>query len=420
MDATAWSSPGRLGRRAGAALALGTALWLLAGCGGGAAPVAGTPNETQVPGPAPAPAPAPSPPPAAITLPGWPAPLPAGFPAPEVPADNPVTVPKAELGRHLFHDDRLSGNGQQSCATCHQQSLGFGQARRTPFGSTGQTLPRNSPPLANLAWMSALTWGDATPMTLEQQMRTPLFATAPVEMGVNDANRDAVLARIAGDPAYGPMFAEAFPGETAPVRWDNVIRAIATFQRTLVSGDSRWDRAERGELALEPAEARGRDLFFAPRAGCSACHGGVTFAQPTHADGVPVTTTHHNIGLYDVGGAGTYPAPNRGLFERTRDAADNGRFRTPSLRNVAVTGPYMHDGSVATLEEVIELYAAGGRHVTFGPLAGDGRNHPARSPLVGPLALSQQDRADLLAFLRALTDPGFLSDPRHSNPFAPR
>jgi cytochrome c peroxidase len=329
-----------------------------------------------------------------------------------------VTVEKAGLGRHLFHDERLSGNGQQSCSTCHQQSLGFGQARRTPFGSTGQTLPRNSPPLANLAWMATLTWGDDTQLTLEQQMHNPLFATAPVEMGVNDSNRDAVLARIAGAPGYGDLFTRAFPGEAAPVTWDNVIRAIATYQRTLVSGDSRWDRAERGELVLEPAEARGRDLFFSPRAGCSSCHGGITFAEPTTSDGVPVTTAFHNIGLYDVGGAGTYPAPNRGLFERTRAAADNGRFRTPSLRNVAATGPYMHDGSVTTLAEVIEIYVTGGRNVVFGPLAGDGRNHPAKSPLVVPLALSDQDKADLQAFLRALTDQTFLTDPRLSNPFA--
>ncbi len=384
----------------------------LAGCGGSGggtdAPAADDPAAARpAPGPGAPAAPAPT---------AWTWTLPAGWVAPKVPADNPMSAGKVALGRHLFHDVRLSGNAQFSCATCHQQALGFGDARVVPFGSTGQRLARNSQPLANVGWLASLTWGDPSKTTLEDQMAGPLFATAPVEMGVNDGNRDAVIARFAADPSYRAMFAAAFPADPQPVGWTQAIRAIAAFQRTLVSADSRFDRAERGELALTDAERRGRDLFFSDRTRCASCHGGNTFAEPA----VSVGTAFHNIGLYNVGNSGAYPTGNRGLIERTGVAADMGRFRTPSLRNVEVTGPYMHDGSVATLAEVIAIYVRGGRDVPAGPDAGDGRDNPFRSPLVAPLDLGPAEQADLLAFLRALTDPTFLANPALSNPFAER
>ena len=335
-----------------------------------------------------------------------------------MPADNPMTVAKVELGRRLFFDDRLSGNGLFSCASCHQRSLGFGDARSTPLGSTGQRLARNSQPLANVGWLATLTWADPSATTLEKQMEVPLFGTMPIEMGVNDANRAAVLARFEVDADYRSRFAAAFPGASAPLDWTNVIRAIAAFQRTLVSADSRHDRAARGTDTLNDSERRGRDLFFSDRAGCSACHGGNTFAEPTQSQGVPVTTTFFNIGLYNVGNSGAYPSDTRGLIDRTGIAADMGRFRTPSLRNVEVSAPYMHDGSVATLSEVLDIKIAGGRLAATGADAGDGRANPWKSPLAGPLALSATDKADLLAFLRTLTDSTFLSNPAFSNPFA--
>jgi cytochrome c peroxidase len=329
-----------------------------------------------------------------------------------------MTVAKVELGRHLFFDLRLSGNQQFSCSTCHQRLFGFGDARALPLGSTGTRLVRNSQPLANVAWLGPLTWSDPTATTLEQQMTTPLFGTAPVEMGVDDGNRAAVLARFSGNADYRTRFAASFPGEAEPVSWPNLIRAIAAFQRSLVSTDSRYDRALRGELVLTDAEQRGRDLFFSDRAGCSACHGGNTFAEPTSAAGVPVDTRYFNIGLYNVGNSGAYPSANRGLIDRTGVAADMGRFRTPSLRNVEVSAPYMNDGSVTTLTAVLDMKIRGGRDVTTGVNAGDGALNPWKSPLAGPRSITTPERDDLLAFLRALTDQTFLNNPAYANPFA--
>ncbi len=335
-----------------------------------------------------------------------------------MPADNPMSVAKVELGRRLFFDVRLSGNQQFSCSTCHQRVSGFGDQRVTPFGSTGQRLVRNSQPLANVAWLGPLSWSDPTATTLEQQMLTPLFGTAPVEMGVDEGNRAAVLARFTADADYRARFAAAFPGSAEPLDWPNLIRAIAAFQRSIVSTDSRFDRSLRGELTLTDAEQRGRDLFFSSRAGCSTCHGGNTFAEPDAAV-VPVGTRHFNIGLYNVGGSGTYPPANRGLIDFTGLAADMGRFRTPSLRNVEVTSPYMNDGSVASLSAVLDIKIRGGRDVTTGPNAGDGVANRWKSPLAGALTtITPSDKADLLAFLGSLTDPTFLTNPAYANPFA--
>ncbi|MFN7642428.1 MAG: MbnH family di-heme enzyme [Burkholderiales bacterium] len=406
-----------------AAALLAAALIGLAGCGGGGGEPAATPAPAPAPSPAPAPAPAPAPSPAPAPAPPpivsdfkWT--LPAGWTEPPIPADNPMSVAKVELGRHLFFDVRLSGNRQFSCSTCHQRIAGFGDSRVTPFGSTGQRLVRNSQPLANVAWFGLLSWSDPTATTLEQQMLTPMFGTVPVEMGVDDGNRDAVLARFAAEADYRARFAASFPGEADPLTWPNLIRAIAAFQRSIVSTDSRHDRALRGELTLTDAEQRGRDLFFSSRAGCSTCHGGNTFAEPDAA-AVPAGIRHFNIGLYSIGNSGAYPSNNRGLIDRTGLAADMGRFRTPSLRNVEKTSPYMNDGSVATLSTVLDIKIRGGRELLTGPNAGDGAANPWKSPLAGPLTtITPTDKADLIAFLRTLTDPTFLSNPAYANPFA--
>ena len=353
--------------------------------------------------------------------------LPAHFPEPRVPESNPMSQAKVELGRHLFYDRRLSGNGTQACASCHHPDKAFSDGRLLPRGSTGQLHPRNAQHLSNVVFNATLTWANPALVTLERQMEVPLFGDDPVEMGVNDANQAEVLARLAADTGaaavadYPRRFAEAFPGEAAPLGWANVIKAIAAFQRSLVSAGSRYDQWLEGRTLLTPQELRGMQLFFGEKAECFHCHGSFNFNdQIVHARSRLVETPFHNTGLFNIGGTGAFPEPNRGVFELTGQAADMGRFRAPSLRNVEVTAPYMHDGSLATLPEVLRFYAAGGRHIPSGPLAGDGRLSPFRSELIARIDLSDEEQAELVAFLKTLTDHAFLQNPRHADPFVAR
>ena len=350
--------------------------------------------------------------------PAWTWSLPADFPTPKVPADNPMSEAKVELGRFLFYDRRLSGNGSMSCASCHHQDKAFTDGQAFPRGITGEMHPRSAQHLGNAAFNATLTWANPSLVTLERQMETPLFGESPVEMGVNDSNKADVLGRIQADAVYTERFAAAFPGETDPLNWGNIVKAISAFQRALITANSRYDQWLQGKATLSAAEMRGKDLFFGEKAECFHCHGSFNFNdQITHASIRFVETPFHNTGLYNIGGTGAFPEPNTGLFEFTGRAADMGLFRAPSLRNVEVTGPYMHDGSVATLEDVLDFYAAGGRNITTGPYAGDGRAHPNKSDLITLIDLNAQERADIVAFLKTLTDHEFLTNPRFSNPF---
>lgn len=347
--------------------------------------------------------------------------LPPNFPVPRVPRTNRMTPAKVALGRFLFYDRRLSGNGTQSCSSCHMQSRAFTDGRAQAVGSTGEVHPRSSPSLANVGYNSTLTWANPSLVRLETQLETPLFGEHPVEMGVTDRNRARVLARFARDRAYRARFARAFPSSRRAVTWPHVALSIAAFQRTLISGDSRYDRWLDGRARLTASERRGAELFFGERAECHHCHGGFDFAeQVTYAGAVESNRTFRNTGLFNIDGAGAYPEPNRGAFEITNRPEDMGAFKAPTLRNIAVTAPYMHDGSVATLQEVVDIYAGGGRNVVDGPNAGDGRASPLKDPLIAGITLSDQDKADLVAFLGTLTDRGFLTRRSIADPFRPR
>lgn len=386
-------------RRVCGSLLVGAAV--LAGCGGGGVSV----NDTvQAPGAG-----------------QWRWELPAHFPVPKVPESNPMSEAKVDLGRHLFYDRRLSGNGTQSCASCHHQDKAFTDGRATGLGSTGMAHPRGAQGLANVAYHATLTWANPSLVTLEKQMEVPLFGDDPVEMGVNDHNRTEVLARLHAEPVYAAKFAAAFPEAAQPMGWGQVIQAIASFQRTLLSGHSRYDQYLQGKAQLTVPETRGMALFFGEKAECFHCHGSFNFNdQIVHAASRMVETPFHNTGLYNLGGTGAFPEHNRGVFELTALVKDMGAFRAPSLRNVEVTAPYMHDGSVATLEAVLDFYADGGRRIASGPYAGDGRLNPHKSELISLIDLNAQDKSDLVAFLKTLTDHDFLQNPRHSDPWPRR
>jgi len=347
--------------------------------------------------------------------------LPPGFPVPKVPADNPVTAERVQLGRRLFYDERLSGNGAQSCGSCHEQARAFTDGRGRAVGSTGQDHPRSAMSLANVAYASSFTWANPTLASLEAQALVPLFGDDPIELGLS-GSLDATIEALQDDEGYAALFESAFPDEQGEVSLDTITKALATFQRVLISGRAPYDRfVHDGEAgALSASAQRGLGLFFSERLECFHCHGGFNFSGAvTHVGKAFDENTFHNNGLYDLDGAGAYPRDNTGLFASTGVPSDMGRFKAPTLRNIAKTAPYMHDGSIATLAEVIDHYAAGGRNVEQGPYAGDGRRSPLKSDMVPGFAITEHEKADVIAFLESLTDEDFLTDTRLSDPALP-
>ena len=355
--------------------------------------------------------------------------LPPRVPPPRVPADAPMTAARVELGRYLFYDTRLSGNGTQSCATCHRQALAFTDGRPRSVGSTGTATRASSMSLANVAYRDALTWANPTLRSLEEQALVPMFGTDPVELGLA-GHEVRVRAELAALPIYQRLFAAAFPAPAPSdpsrdtveplVTIESIALALAAFQRSIVSFRSAYDRHRfhGDEAALSASARRGMGLFFSRRTRCGGCHLGhtVTTDLGLNLDGGSKAATSpptdpsvfmfHNTGLYNLPGPVPYPADNTGKYAHTGELADAGRFRIPTLRNVAVTAPYMHDGSIATLDEVLDHYVAGGR-----------APNPRQSESIQPLALREDERLDLIAFLYSLTDEALLRDPRWSDPW---
>jgi cytochrome c peroxidase len=346
--------------------------------------------------------------------------LPADIPEPVVPPDNPMSDVKVELGRWLFYDTRLSGNGSMSCENCHQQRLAFTDGLPRAIGSTGEMHPRGSMSLVNTAYASRLTWANPLLERLEDQALTPLFGDRPVEMG-KGGRESEVGDLLQSDERYRKLARAAFPNDENPYSVLNAVRAIAAFVRSINSYNSAYDRYLAGdEAAMTPASVRGMDLFFSERLECFHCHGGFNFTDSTtHQNANVERVGFHNNGLYNLQDAGAYPADNTGLYDMTGVARDMGRFKAPSLRNIALTAPYMHDGSIESLAEVINHYKRGGRLIESGPNRGDGRLSPFRSEFVSGFELSDDEARDLLEFLTALSDETLLTNERWSNPHRP-
>lgn len=291
----------------------------------------------------------------------------------DIPADNPMTPEKVALGWQLFYDPRLSADDSIACATCHIAMFGYGDPDAVSLGVNNARGRRNSNPVLNSAFNASQFW-DGRASTLEDQALGPL--TDPMEMANTLLGVEIRLNRI---PAYREQFAAVFGSEEITAA--NVARALAAFQRVIIAGNSPWDRyTVNGEQdAVSDAARRGFELFSG-KAGCSRCHSGANFT-----DSGSVVFHNTGFGMRDA-------KLDLGRFEVTGEEADRGAFKTPTLRNVAQTAPYMHDGSIATLEEIIDFYDAGG-------LANEWLD-----PLLGvPLGLTPEEKADLLEFLRALT-----------------
>ena len=338
-----------------------------------------------------------------------------GFPKPQVPKDNPMSDAKVLLGKKLFFDKNLSANQQQSCESCHFQAFAFAENRTVSQGSTGDAHRRNAPALVNIAYNKTLTWAHDGITTLERQILIPMFSESPIELGIT-GHEAKVLARFDTE-AYQALFTQAFGDE--PLSFELIVKALASYVRSLISLNSPFDRyAYLGDDdAISASAIRGMDLFFSERLECHHCHGGFNFTQSTgHEQQLLDRRPFHNTGLYNVAqtqGISGYPADDIGLGEISTLAKDNGRFRAPTLRNINQSAPYMHDGSVATLSDVIDIYAAGGRNIIDGKYQGDGRANQLKSPFIKGFELSVEEKQDLLAFLDTLTDQAFLTSSEH-------
>ncbi|WP_437955307.1 MbnH family di-heme enzyme [Sorangium sp. So ce119] len=346
--------------------------------------------------------------------------LPPGFPVPKVPQDNPMSAAKVELGRRLFYDRRLSGNGTYSCGSCHLQELAFTDGLGSAKGSTGEMHSRGSMSLANVAYLTTLTWGNPLLDSLEEQALLPMFGETPVELGLA-GREEELFERLRDEPLYRELFPQAFPGDDDPIQLANITRAIGAFERSLISYRAPYDRYryDGDPSGMSEPALRGMDLFFSERLECFHCHGGFNLSDSVQHDGTTFTEVmFHNTGLYNIGGTGAYPEGNAGVYDVSGVEADMGRFRAPTLRNIALTAPYMHDGSVETLEEVLDHYAAGGRTIASGPNAGVGSENRFKSELIRGFELTAEEKADVIAFLKSLTDDEFLTDPRHADPWA--
>jgi cytochrome c peroxidase len=299
---------------------------------------------------------------------------PTGFPRGPVadtgPEENALTEERAQLGKRLFFEPRLSRTETVACATCHEQEHAFSDPRPVSLGVEGRTGKRNAPSLVNLAWGVTFFW-DGRAASLEEQAGMPIEDALEMDLPLETA-----VERLRADPGYVAEFRRAYDSEPSE---ETLRKALASFIRTLVSGDSAYDRYLAGEPdALEPSAVRGEALFF-DDAACFHCH----------PAGALTNEGFFNNGTFFEGG-------DTGRQAITGRTGDLGKFKVPGLRNVAASAPYMHDGSLATLEDVIEHYDRGGG------------GHASTDPQIEPLALSEDEKADLLSFLHALTDDAFL------------
>jgi cytochrome c peroxidase len=350
--------------------------------------------------------------------------LPKGFYKPPELKNNILNQEKVELGRFLFYDKKLSGNQTQSCSSCHIQSLAFTDGKKVGIGSTGESHNRNSQSLVNTAYFSSLTWVNPLFYTLEQQSRVPLFGINPIEMGLEDID---FISRLKSDPRYRRLFATAFSETEVPISEQNMRFALGAFVRTLISGNSRYDQFKNGSnTALTDSEKRGLDLFMSEKTKCSSCHTGINLTDASiDIEGEKPEPKFHDIGLYSTDDYNKLSPQERGYSELTNKVSDIGKFRTPSLRNISLTYPYMHDGSIdcspdkkKKLNEYSEECATEALSKVIDHFISGGKNPSNKDKsLIRAFSLTNQEKSDLIQFLKSLTDEEFIKNKNFSNPF---
>lgn len=303
--------------------------------------------------------------------------IPKGFPEPDIPDDNQLTEARVALGKKLFYDPILSSDYTISCASCHPQANAFSDITALSQGVDGRLGFRNAPTLTNVAYGTSFFHDGGAPR-LSLQALAPITDTLEMNLPLDQA-----IERVKNDPEYNQLFKEAYNEEDVYP----ITRALEAFQFTLISGNSDFDKFyfQGKDDALTASQKRGWILFKSNELNCRECHSGFNFSS----------SEFENNGLYE-----TYDN-DPGRSRITSSLGDEGKFKVPTLRNVQLTGPYMHDGSIATLEQVIDHYASGGSH------------HPNKSELVTGFEVSNQDKQDLINFLKSLTDWEFVDNPEY-------
>ncbi|MBL0145587.1 MAG: di-heme enzyme [Chitinophagaceae bacterium] len=315
---------------------------------------------------------------------------------------------QVQLGRYLFYENKLSVNNTKSCASCHNQQFAFTDGYRKSITSLGENVLHNAPTLINIQQYKFYDWANPGSTTLTKQIIRPLYAEHPIELGLN-LHYPQVKAYLEKDSVYAKLFKQAFPGDTAWFTLNQIEASIVAFEKTLSSYNSSFDKQ-----TMSKSAQKGFELFKSDRLKCAACHNPPQFTLAAASSNID--SVYANIGLYNVGGKNIYPVEDAGLVSVTQKKADDGKFKIPTLRNIMLTNPYMHDGSVATIEDVIDIYARGGRDVNYGDYKGDGKLNTNKSNLINGFTLTAEERSNLLAFLHALTDTSILNNPKFSSP----
>lgn len=349
--------------------------------------------------------------------------LPDGIPQDLAPPDNAFSKEKAVLGRFLFYDKRLSGDQTMGCASCHTAALAFTDQKILPRGipnSKGGLGPRNSPNLTNTAFTKTYTWINPGLKILEAQALVPIFLdNVAIELGLA-GKEDKAIAMLRKEDYYQAMFKAAFPEDSDPFIMPNIVRAIGSFERTFISFDSPYDQYEKGnKTALSDKALQGKDLFFSEKIGCSQCHSGRFFTDAQDRQSKNEDFFHNN-GIHDK-----FPdaSGNEGLSEVSHQKSDLGKFKTPTLRNVALTYPFMHDGSIdcdANLRQPEGKYSEACARQSLGRVidhyAVGGKKHPNQDKRITGFTITPAEKESLVEFLLSLSDQKFLSRPFYRTP----
>jgi cytochrome c peroxidase len=317
-------------------------------------------------------------------------------------SQNLFSEAKATLGRYLFYDRRLSVNNTKACASCHAQQFSFTDNYVRSIGAFGDLHQRNAKPLINLVFEKYLTSADSALHFPEQQINNPMFNVNPLEMGWT-GNEDKIIRRIKDDSLYQRLFEAAFEDGSDPYTVKNIQYAITSFVKTITSFNSPYDKFyfQKDETALTSSQKNGMLLFFSAKLKCNTCHGGINFNTASSE----ANSNYFNTGLTNV----LQSSFDKGLYEKTNQQNDIGKYKVPTLRNLAFTAPYFHDGSIQSLEEVIELYEKGG--------LAQKATMPQKSKFITGFKLTSPERRDLIAFLLSLSDSSVIINPRYANPF---